>query len=190
MLGYSWVLLHASLNDLPTALLLAAIVFDLIGAVNKRDSLRAAGYWCLVGGVVGGGLAAIAGLMAEDRAPHDEAGHAIMETHETFAFVVLAIFAVLLVWRTVRRLIGRQEQTIYTTAGVIGLGLLVFTAKLGGSLVFDHAVGIDNHVLQNAIEGRREGHSHEEMEGHDHATPVSPAPDSLHAHPDTAHTHP
>jgi uncharacterized membrane protein len=188
VLGYSWVLLHAALNDLPTALLLAAILFDLLGAVNRRDSLRAAGYWCLVAGVIGGVLAALAGLMAETVAPHDDAGHALMETHETFAFVVLAIFFVLLLWRTLRRLIGRQEQTIFTTAGVIGIGLLAFTARLGGSLVFEHAVGIDNHVLQDAIEGRREGHHHEEGEEHEHATPAPAQPDSLRA--DTAHAHP
>ena len=188
MLGYDWVLLHASLNDLPTALLLAAILFDLLGAVNKRDSLRAAGYWCLAGGVVGGALAAVSGLVAEGRAPHDDVSHALLETHETFAFVVLAIFTLLLMWRTVRRLIGRQEQTAFTTAGIIGLGLLVFTAKLGGTMVFKHAVGIDSHVLQDAIEARRGGHQHEGAEPG--AMPVPPAPDSLRAPGDTSHTHP
>ena len=190
MLGYDWVLLHAALNDLPTALLLAAILFDLLGAINKRDSLRAAGYWCLVGGVLGGGLAALSGLVAAGKAPHDEASNAMLETHETFAFVVLAIFALLLAWRTVRRLIGRQEQTAFTTAGVIGIGLLVFTAKLGGTMVFRHAVGIDSHVLQESIEARRGGHQHEEGEAHEHATPAPMSPDSLRAPADTSHSHP
>ena len=180
MFGYSWVLLHAALNDLPTALLLAAVLFDLLGASLKRESLRAAGFWCLVAGVIGGGLAAIAGELAEGVAPHDEAGHEIMETHETFALVVLGLFTLLLLWRIVRRIIGRQEQTIFTTAGVIGLGLLVFTAKLGGSLVFQHAVGIDNHVLQSAIEGRRAGHEHGADDDHDHD---HPAADTTHSHP-------
>ena len=33
MLGYDWPRLHAALNDLPTALLLTALLFDLVGAM-------------------------------------------------------------------------------------------------------------------------------------------------------------
>src|SRR5437868_15451247 len=130
MLGYDWIRLHAALNDLPVALLLASVVFDLAGAVLRKESLKAAGYWSLIGGVSGGGLAAITGLMAEGRLPpHAEASHAAMETHQTFAIVVVVFFAILAIWRTARRgMLGKQEQTIFTTAGVIGAGLLIFTA--------------------------------------------------------------
>src|SRR6185369_14010253 len=149
--------------------------------------------WSLIGGVIGGGLAAISGLMAEGHLPpHAEASHAAMETHETFAFVVIAFFAVLAVWRTLRRgLLGKQEQTIFTTTGVIGAGLMIFTANLGGRLVFDRAMGIDGHVLQQAIEERRTGHTHEGNEhdeadhDHEHAVPAPPSAESLRAMPDT-----
>ena len=36
MLGYDWPQLHAALNDLPTALLLTAVLFELIGVVVGR----------------------------------------------------------------------------------------------------------------------------------------------------------
>lgn len=161
MFGYDWIRLHAALNDFPPALLIAAVVFDLVGAVARRESLKAAGFWCLIGGVVGGLLAALSGLMAEGRAPHDDVALRLMETHQTFAIVVLVLFSILAVWRIVRRgILGKQEQTIFTTAAVVGLGLLIFTAKLGGNLVFDHAMGIDGHVLQNQIEARRDSTAH------------------------------
>lgn len=151
-----WVRLHAALNDLPVGLLLASVVFDLLGAVMKKESLKAAGYWSLIGGAVGGGLAVVAGLMAMGRIPHGEATHAAMKTHQTFALVVLVFFGVLAIWRTARRgLLGKQEQTIFSTAGIIGVGLLLFTANLGGKLVFDRGMGIDGHVLQSAIEELR-----------------------------------
>ena len=142
MLGYDWTRLHAALNDLPAALLLMAVLFDVLGTINRRDSLKAAGFWCLIAGVVGGGLAALAGWMAEGAATHDDAAHALMETHETMAWVTLGVFAVLAAWRLVRRILGRREQLVFTTAGVIGALLLVFTAKLGGTLVFEHGVGV------------------------------------------------
>ena len=45
MLGYDWPRLHAALNDLPAALLLVAVLFDLAGALTRRPSLRTAGFW-------------------------------------------------------------------------------------------------------------------------------------------------
>ena len=179
-----WVRLHAALNDLPAALLLAAVLFDVLGAVNKRASLSAAGFWCLFAGVIGGALAATAGEMAESVAEHTETAHAIMETHEKFAWVVLGLFTVLALWRLVRRVLGKQEQTAFTTAGVIGVALLVYTAKLGGRLVFDNATGIRNETLEHVIEERQGGHHHHEGEEEDLR-----APDSTHAHADTAEHH-
>ena len=73
-------------------------------------------------------------------------------------------------------MLGKQEQTIFTTAGVIAVGLLAFTAKLGASLVFDHAAGIDNHVLQDQIESRP-GHMHNESQP-PHADSAAAARDS------------
>lgn len=183
MLGYDWPRLHAALNDLPAALLLAAILFDVLGAVNKRESLRAAGFWCLIAGVVGGALAGLAGEMAESVAAHTDTAHAIMETHETFAWVVLGLFGVLALWRIARRTVGKPEQAAFTAAGVIAVGLLMFTARLGGTLVFEHATGIDNHTLQHAIEERQGVHHHEEEHEMPHA-------DSAHAaHDSTEHDH-
>jgi uncharacterized membrane protein len=154
--GYDWVRLHAALNDLPAALLLVAVLFDVLGAINRRDSLKAAGFACLVAGVVGGGLAALAGMMAAKTVAHDETAHAVMETHELMAWLTLGSFAVLMAWRLVRRTLSRKEQLVFTAAGVIGVGLLVYTAKLGGNLVFDHGVGV-RHTPAAAAE---EEHHH------------------------------
>lgn len=185
-MGLDWPRLHAALNDLPAALLLVAVLFDLLGAINRRESLRAAGFWCLIAGVIGGGLAAIAGEMAEGSAVHSDAAHSLMETHESMALVVLVLFAILALWRIVRRMPGRQEQTVFTTAAVLGVGLMIFTAKLGGDLVFGHATGIDSQVLQHAIEERQGGHLHEEDEG----APALPDSAKAHAPADTArHRH-
>ena len=180
-----WARLHAALNDLPAALLLAAVLFDLLGAINRRESLRAAGFWCLIGGVAGGALAAVAGLKAEDAAVHGEAAHALMESHQTLAFIVFGLFGLLAAWRVVRRAMAGREQVAFTTAGVIGVALLVITARMGGDLVFEHAAGLDGHTLQHAIEERQGGASHH----HDEEGSGQPA-DSMKAHHDSAgHSH-
>ena len=195
ILGYDWPRLHAAVNDLPPALLPLSVLFDVLGIVFKRESLKAAAFWTLVAGVVGTGAAIVAGLMAEDVAEHSEQAHAIMETHETLAFIVLAIFGILAIWRIVRRGVwSEREQPIALTAGVIGIAILLYTAMLGGKLSFDHAVGVPTARLQAIVTERAAGHHHDGDEPPAPAAtpavpPAAPAADSAHAHaasPDTA----
>ncbi len=190
MAGYDWARLHAALNDLPAALLLAAVLFDLLGAINKRDSLKAAGFWCLFLGVLGTGAAIISGRATEGGIDHTDAAHAVMETHETLAYITLAIFGLLFAWRVVRKGVwNAKEQPVALTAGVIGIGILIVTAKLGGNLVFEHGLGISTTRVE-AIVGERGGHAHDEGM----VDSAAVAPDTAMAGSDTAkagqtHTH-
>jgi len=169
-LGYDAPRIHAALNDLPPALLPLSVLFDLLGILFKRESLKAAAFWTLVFGVLGTGAAIVSGLVAEDVVQHSDQAHEIMETHETLALIVGAIFALLAVWRIARRGVwNEKEQPIALTAGVIGVAVLIYAASLGGKLVFDHGLGIKTDRLP-AIVTERQGHHHDEDEG------AAPAP--------------
>jgi uncharacterized membrane protein len=186
LFGYDAPRIHAALNDLPPALLPLSVLLDVLGAWLKRESLKAAAFWTLVFGVLGTGAAIVSGLFAEDAVQHSDQAHAIMETHETLAFIVLAIFGILAIWRILRRGVWREkEQPIALTAGVIGVAILVYAASLGGKLMFDHALGIPSSRLE-AIVGERVGHEHEEGEEAEHAHPAAqpqPGADTAHASP-------
>lgn len=189
LFGFDAPRLHAALNDLPPALLPISVLFDLLGIFFKRESLKAAAFWTLVFGVVGTGAAIIAGLFAEDAAQHSDQAHAILETHKTLAFIVLAVFGILAIWRIARRGVwSEKEQPIALTAGVIGIAILLYTAMLGGKLSFDHAMGVSTERLQAIQAERAAGHHHDEDEeaapaAPKAATPGIPAADSAHAHP-------
>src|SRR5215207_9937628 len=128
MLGYDWPRLHAALNDLPTALLLAAVLFDLAAAVTKRTSLRTAAFWTLVLGAIGGAAAVVSGLQAEDHIAHGDAVHRVMETHEELALITLGIFAVLALWRIVRdNKMGGAERGVMLAVSLAGVGVLFAT---------------------------------------------------------------
>ncbi|MDP3774560.1 MAG: DUF2231 domain-containing protein [Gemmatimonadales bacterium] len=171
MFGYDWPRLHAALNDFPAALLLVSVLFDMLGIFTKRDSLKAAGFWTLVVGVLGTGAAILAGLMAEDVIEHSDQAHAVMETHETLGIIVLVLFGLLALWRIVRRGVwGEKEQPVALTAGVIGVALMVYTSKIGGSLMFDHALGIKAAQMHEIIE-QRGGEQHEHEEGEEAPAP-------------------
>ncbi len=123
-LGYDLPRLHAALNDFPPALLVAAVIFEILFLLTKRDSLRIAAYWTLLAGVIGAGLAVLSGLGAEDKIAHGEAVHEIMEEHEELAFITTGIFAVVAIWRLWReRVMSRGERmaALLSRPGRIGL---------------------------------------------------------------------
>lgn len=186
MFGYDIARIHAAINDLPPALLPLAVLFDLLGAFLKRESLKAAGFWTLMAGVLGTAAAIITGLLAEDATPHGAEAHAVMETHETLAFIVLGLFGILAVWRLVRRGVwSEKEQPVALTAGVIGVALIVVTAMFGGKLVFDHGVGIQTPALESALQDRNSPEAMQHMEGQ-----MAPAPAAQPQAADTAHPAP
>lgn len=199
MFGYDWPRLHAALNDLPAALLLAAVVFEALALITKRETLRAAGFWTLLAGVLGAVVAVLSGLQAEEKIAHSDAVHEIMETHEKLAFVTLGIFALLAIWRLVReRKWSHGERVAAFVLSLAGVGAVVATGAEGGEMVFEHAAGIPTPVLQSEATERAAGHHHHgaaEADDHDHAAgeahehDESAAPAAAPADTGAAHVH-
>src|SRR5437773_5099783 len=186
MLGYDWPRLHAALNDFPAALLLVTVLFDLAAWRTKRASLQAAAIWTLWAGVLGGWAAVLAGLQAEDAIEHGEAVHDLKETHETLALVTMGMFSAVLAYKLIRRarLSGVEEAALrlLSVAGLVGI---VWTGRIGGKLVFDHAAGIPAATMQAELEEREAGHHHHpgEEEEDEHAAPADSAKPAGHTHP-------
>lgn len=191
MFGYDWPRLHAALNDLPAALLLVAVLFDLGGWALKRETIRAAGLWTLWAGVVGGWGAYIAGRMAEDVIQHGEAIHEIMEAHEDYALYTMIGFTIVLLWKLWRRgKLSRTEEWGQMALSVLALAILIRVAMLGGQLVFEHAAGLTNATMEAEIRDRAAGHQHEEGE-EDHEHPAADSSKTGHVDPPGTppHTH-
>jgi len=164
--GYDWPRLHAALNDLPAALLFATVLFDLGAWVTKRESLRAAALWTLWAGVVGGWAAVVAGLQAEEAIEHGEALHELMEDHETLALVTMGIFTVVLAYKLFRR--GRlspREELALRTLSLAGFVTVIWTARLGGKMAFEHAAGVPTAAMQAELQDRAKAHEHGGHEG-------------------------
>jgi uncharacterized membrane protein len=181
MLGYDWPRLHAALNDLPVALLLAAVLFDLLAVVTKRPSFRDMGVWTMLVGTIGGAVAVLSGLQAEEHISHGDAVHRVMETHEELGLITLGVFGVLTLWRIVReRRMGARERALSLLLSIGGVGVLVATGVYGGKLVFEHAAGIPTEVLQAELQERAKDHRHGggEKPSDDHVDPPGASPHS------------
>jgi uncharacterized membrane protein len=182
MFGYDWPRLHAALNDLPTALLVTAVLFDLFASITRRTVFRQVGFWTLMVGAVGGAAAVISGLQAEEHIDHGEAVHQLMGTHEDLALITLGIFALLALWRIVReKRMASTERGVVVALSVIGLGFVVVTGVYGGKLVFEHAAGIPSPVLTSELHERTEGHHHHGGEAE--AAPSADSTGHSHTHP-------
>lgn len=160
--GYDAPRLHALLNDLPAALLVVAVLFDLAGWLLRRESLRWAGVWTLWAGVLGGWAAVVSGKLAEGALEHGEAIHDILEQHERQAFVTMGIFTVVLVWKMARRFsLPPAEEWVTRALSLLGVVGIFWVGAIGGKLMFEHAAGIPSAVMQAELENRGAGHEHE-----------------------------
>jgi uncharacterized membrane protein len=185
MFGYDWPRFHAAVNDLPAALLFVTVLFDLAGWWTRRDSLKAAALWTLWAGVIGGWVAVVAGLRAEDMIEHGEATHELVETHETLALITMSIFTVILVAKLLRRArLSGTEDAILRVLSFAGFVMLLWTARIGGQMMFDHAAGITSATMVREMHERAAGHHHEpgESEHHDEDPPAASRADSAHRH--------
>ena len=181
MFGYDWPRFHAAVNDLPAALLFVTVLFDLGAWLTKRESLKAAALWTLWAGVIGGWIAVVAGLQAEDVIEHGEAIHELLETHETLALTTMGIFTVVLVWTLYRRArLTPVEATTLRVLSIAGLVTVIWTSVIGGKMVFEHAAGVPAATMQAEIENRKAGHVHDADED---------APKPGHAGADSTHHH-
>jgi uncharacterized membrane protein len=186
MFGYDWPRVHAAVNDLPAALLLVAVLFDLAAWSTKRNSLKAAALWTLWAGVIGGWVAVIAGLQAEDALEHGSAIHDLMSQHQTQALVTMGVFTAILGYKLFRRaMLTGVEDLVLRGLSVVGVLGIVWTGLTGGKLLFDHAAGIPNATMQAEIENRVSGHQHApgEAPGHEHPAPADTAKTTGHTHP-------
>jgi uncharacterized membrane protein len=165
MLGYDWPRFHALLNDLPIALLVTAVLFDVAALATRREAFRQVSFWTLVVGAVGGALAVISGLQAQEYVAHGEAVHRVMKTHETLGLITLGVFGVVAIWRLAReRRMGSGERYLATILSLGGMGVLVATGLYGGRLVFDHAAGVPSKVLEAELRERTGEHHHRGVE--------------------------
>ena len=142
--------------------------------------------------MLGAVLAVTSGLIAEDRIQHSEAVHQIMEVHETWAISLSIGFAGLAAWRIWRRgTLPGVERPIYLVLASLGALGILYTAHLGGTMVFAHGAGIPTAAMEQEIQARA-AHEHGEADAaHEHPAGAGAPADTTHTHlPGTPpHTH-
>jgi uncharacterized membrane protein len=135
--------IHPMVVHFPIALLFTSVFFDLLGIVKKDKYFDLTGSWLLVLGLVGGVVAAIFGAWSEDAVKEAGVPGRAIDLHETWAYVTIAAFGVLLLFRWwVRKRWSVRDRVVYLCGAVIGLLLLSLTGFYGGNLVYEYGAGV------------------------------------------------
>ena len=133
--------LHQMLIVFPLGLLATAVVFDVIFAVTDDPTWAQASYYMIGAGVITGLVAAVPGTVDWLAIPRGTRAKRIGLIHGAGNVVVVALFAGS--WY-LRRDNPTLPPTDAVVAGLLGAGVSIVTAWLGGELVGRLGVGVDD----------------------------------------------
>jgi uncharacterized membrane protein len=134
--------IHPMLVVLPLGLFIMAVVMDIAFYITGRPTLASVSFWNIVGGIIGGLLAAVFGLIDWLAIPSRTRAKAIGLYHGVGNVVVVALFAVS---AYLRYQVAEYFPSVLALAlGAVALLLGVVTGWLGGELVDRLAVGVDD----------------------------------------------
>lgn len=130
--------LHPSLVHLPIALVPLAIGADLLGSITGRKSLHDFGRRSMAVAAAGAVVSALTGLIAGEEVNVEGRSRDQLMTHRNLNAVATLVATGAAVWR------ARTERpsAAYFGIGAVGMGVLAYTAYLGGQLVYEAGAAV------------------------------------------------
>lgn len=134
--------LHPLIVHFPIALVLTALLIDLLALSLKRPAWHRIALWNLSLGTLGAGVAVLTGLQAEEVAKHSFEIWKIMQLHERLGITTLTLGVLVTSWRLWKRDQLTLPVRMLTMAAMIAMASTVgFGAYLGGRMVYEFGVG-------------------------------------------------
>jgi len=134
--------IHPMLIVLPLGLLAMAVIFDVIYLVGGDETFATVAFWDITAGVIGGLAAALFGLIDWLAIPKDTRARRIGLIHGTGNFVIVLLFLASWLLRLPDH--SYAPNLVPFVLGLIGVGMALGTAWLGGELVYRLRVGVDD----------------------------------------------
>ncbi len=130
---------HPSLVHVPIALLPLTLAADTAGSLSGDRRLSWLGRWGLVATAASAALAGVAGLIAQEEVNVAGPSMDTLITHRNVNLGVLAVTTALAVRRATQESAGAR----YLAVGAGALGMLLYSAYLGGKVVYEYGVGVE-----------------------------------------------
>ena len=129
-----------------------ALAFAVSGALTEaagillgRDRLERFGSTLVLLGMGAVVLAVATGYLAANTAPGLVEGleNAALDRHERFALLGASALLLTVVWKGLGGgRIAPEQRRVYALVLILVAGLLLWAALLGGSLVYEHSIGV------------------------------------------------
>jgi nitrite reductase/ring-hydroxylating ferredoxin subunit/uncharacterized membrane protein len=132
--------LHAALTDIPIGAWTAAMVFDVIDMAGNRPEWGAAADASWTTGIIGALGAAVAGLT--DWQDTDPPARRIGLVHGLLNIVGVGLLTGSVIARK------RKSRGLGRCLSALGYAVAIASARLGGSMVYEHRVGVDRTSSQ------------------------------------------
>ena len=130
--------MHSSLVHLPVALLPVAIGTDLVGRATGNQSLLDMGRRTIGFAAAGAAASGVTGFIAQEEVNVEGRALDLLITHRNLNVTATLTTTLLAVWR------ARHERPSvgYLGVGLADMGMLLYSAYLGGTLVYHFGAGV------------------------------------------------
>ena len=138
--------LHAQVDHFSVALLIVAVLIDLVASVApNRIWLRYTALTLMVLGALAAGASFLTGDAEADRIWNalGQPAKDVLKTHAQLGEYLAITFGVLAVWRILIQVAGFMagSRAIYLIVAIVAIFVLGYQSHLGGVLVYDYGAG-------------------------------------------------
>ena len=130
--------LHPSMVHYPIALLPVSLAADTLGLLTRNRSLLELGRLTMPIAAASAALAGILGLIAQEVVDTDEESAEMLATHRTLNLALIGVAGAM----AIKRFGEKKPEPGYLALGAGGLAAMIYSAYLGGQMVYEHGVGV------------------------------------------------
>jgi uncharacterized membrane protein len=140
--------LHPMLVVFPLGLLSSAVIFDIIALVTNNSLFHTVSFWMIAAGLIGGLLAAVVGFLDWSGLKSGTRAKSVGGWHGLGNLTIVLLFAAS--WWLRRGVPNNIPSTTALILSLLGAGLALVTGWLGGEMVYQLGVAVDEMAHENA----------------------------------------
>lgn len=136
--------LHPALVHFPIGLFILSFILDLVSYLDASNGVVRASFYAMSFGIVGALLAALAGFADWSEIRLDHPAKKTANIHLTLNLSATALFGINLFLR-MRQLDQATTPLIAMLLSFVGVGMILVSGYLGGTMVYNDGVGVGRH---------------------------------------------